>query len=29
MNPVLRSCVVAAFGAAIVLGVPKHSFAQG
>jgi hypothetical protein len=29
MRPVLRCCVVTAFAAAIVLGAPKHGFAQG
>jgi hypothetical protein len=29
MRSVLRCCVVAAFAAAIGLGVPKHAFAQG
>jgi hypothetical protein len=30
MSSVLRrSVVVAAFGAALVLGIPKHGFAQG
>jgi len=29
MRPVFRSCVAAAFVAAIALGAPKHAFAQG
>jgi hypothetical protein len=29
MRSVLRGCVIAAFGAAIVLAIPKHAFAQG
>lgn len=29
MNSVLRGCVVAAFGAAVVFALPSHAFAQG
>ena len=29
MRSVLRASIVAAFAAAIVLGAPKHAFAQG
>jgi hypothetical protein len=29
MKSVFRGWVVAAFGAAIVFGAPKHAFAQG
>jgi hypothetical protein len=29
MTSVVRGCVVAAFATAIVLGAPKHGFAQG
>jgi hypothetical protein len=29
MKSVVRLCVVAAFGAAIMLATPRHAFAQG
>jgi hypothetical protein len=29
MNAVLRSCVIGGIAVAVVLGIPKHGFAQG